>query len=117
MKSSVALLTLLASLLFGAAQAAAMHRSHHHHWRAHHSHHHGPGWRFAPERHVVEGRRPPGSRVFLINGSWFTATSDACSNWKNGDRIRLLAGEWHGACTTAVFYNARRHMTCEMFCR
>ena len=69
-----------------------------------------------PERHVVEGVRPPWSNRFLINGRYFAATSPACANWLPGDRIKLLAGDWHGYCEVAVFRNLRRHSTCTMQC-
>jgi hypothetical protein len=69
-----------------------------------------------PERHVVEGVRPPWSNRFLINGRYFAATSPACANWLPGDRIALLAGDWHGYCDYAVFRNLRRGGTCTMLC-
>jgi hypothetical protein len=69
-----------------------------------------------PERHVLEGVRPPGSNIFLINGRHFAATSPACANWLPGDRIKLLAGDWHGYCEVAVFRNLRRGGTCTMLC-
>jgi len=31
--------------------------------------------------------------------------------------IRLIAGDWHGRCVDAVFYNYYRRNTCEMWCR
>jgi hypothetical protein len=69
-----------------------------------------------PERHVVEGVRPPYSGNYLINGRWFTAASPACTRWVAGERIRLVAGDWHGACISAVIYNVSRRMTCELSC-
>jgi hypothetical protein len=69
-----------------------------------------------PERHVVEGVRPPWSNRFLINGRYFAATSPACASWLPGDRITLLAGDWHGYCEYAVFRNLRRGGTCTMAC-
>jgi hypothetical protein len=69
-----------------------------------------------PEHHVVEGVRPPWSNRFLINGRYFAATSPACANWLPGDRIKLLAGDWHGYCEVAVFRNLRRGGTCTMLC-
>ncbi|HEY7301469.1 MAG TPA: hypothetical protein VH684_26565 [Xanthobacteraceae bacterium] len=69
-----------------------------------------------PERHVVEGVRPPWSNRFLINGRYFAATSPACASWLPGDRIKLLAGDWHGYCEVAVFRNLRRGGTCTMLC-
>jgi hypothetical protein len=68
-----------------------------------------------PERHVIEGVRPPGSGVFLINGRYFA--SSACPRWVAGDRITLLAGDWNGYCETATFRNLRRGGTCTMWCR
>jgi len=70
-----------------------------------------------PEQHVVEGVRPPYSGNYLINGTWFTANTAACARWVAGERIRLLAGDWNGACASAVFYNVPRRMACEMACR
>lgn len=88
---------------------------HHHVVRHHH-------WvrllpRLPPERHVVEAGRPPGSGVFQINNTRFAAASASCARWVAGEQVKLLAGEWHGACTTAVFYNFRRHQTCQMACQ
>jgi hypothetical protein len=70
-----------------------------------------------PERHVVEKVMPPYSGNYLINATWFTARTPACARWVSGERIRLVAGDWHGACTTAVFHNISRRMTCELSCR
>ena len=59
-----------------------------------------------PERHVLEKRpRPDGS--YLMNGHWFQATTPG-RQWAAGERIRLVAGEWHGSCSDAVFYNVWR---------
>jgi hypothetical protein len=69
-----------------------------------------------PERHVVEKVMPPYSGIYLINGTWFTAATPACTRWVAGERIRLVAGDWHGACASAVFYNVSRRMTCELSC-
>jgi hypothetical protein len=69
-----------------------------------------------PERHVVERVMPPYSGNYLINATRFTARTPACARWVSGERIRLVAGDWHGACTTAVFYNVPRRMTCELSC-
>jgi len=69
-----------------------------------------------PERHVVEGVRPPYSGVYLINGTWFTARTSACTRWVAGERIRLVAGDWHRGCSAAVIYNVSRRMTCELSC-
>jgi hypothetical protein len=71
-------------------------------------------WR---EHHIIEvAINPPGSREFVINGAHFAAKSDACRGWEAGDRLALLAGEWHGYCGTAVFRNLSRGRTCEMWC-
>src|SRR5215470_1791519 len=78
-----------------------------------HQHHYS---RLPPERHVIEGVHPPGSGIFLINGRYFAAASLACATWLPGDRIRLLAGDWHGYCDIAVFRNLRRGSTCTMQC-
>ena len=74
-------------------------------------------YRLPPERHVIEGVRPPGSPVFLINGRYFTAASPSCMRWLPNERITLLAGDWHGYCDTAVFRNLSRGGTCTMWCR
>jgi hypothetical protein len=70
-----------------------------------------------PERHVVEKVQPPNSGNYLINATWFAARTPACARWVSGERIRLVAGDWHGACTSAVFHNVSRRMTCELSCR
>jgi hypothetical protein len=70
-----------------------------------------------PERHVVEVVQPPWSGNFIINGARFTGKSPACFNWAAGERIKLIAGDWHARCTEAVFYNFYRRSTCEMWCR
>ena len=72
--------------------------------------------RLPPERHVIELVRPPYSGSFIINGAYFTATSAACSGWTAADRVTLLAGDWHGLCVDAVFYNVARHRACQMWC-
>ena len=54
--------------------------------------------------------------TLLGNGAHFTAASAACSGWNAGDRITLLAGDWHGRCVGAVFYNVARHRACPMWC-
>ena len=69
-----------------------------------------------PERHVVEAARPPYSGNYQINGRMFFAQSPACSRWIPGDRIRLLRGDWNGACGEAVFYNVNRGAICRMAC-
>ena len=70
-----------------------------------------------PERHVVEKVMPPYSGKYLINATWFTAMTHACSRWISGDRIRLVAGDWHGAGVSSVFRNMTRGMTCELASR
>jgi hypothetical protein len=69
-----------------------------------------------PERHVVEKVQPPWSGRFIINGTRFTAKTPACAGWAAGERITLIAGDWHGRCVDAVFYNHYRHSTCQMWC-
>src|SRR5436190_18800964 len=66
-------------------------------------------------RHVVEVVQPPWSGSFIINGAHFTGFSPACFSWAAGERITLIAGDWNGYCSTAVFYNFRRHSTCQMW--
>jgi hypothetical protein len=69
-----------------------------------------------PERHVVEKVMPPYSGNYLINGTWFTATTPACTRWVAGERIKLIAGDWHRGCSAAVIHNLSRRMTCELSC-
>lgn len=69
-----------------------------------------------PERHVVESVRPPYSGNYQINRRMFFAQSGRCARWIPGDRIRLLRGDWNGACREAVFYNVHRGATCRMSC-
>jgi hypothetical protein len=70
----------------------------------------------APERHVIEVVKPPYSGSFIINGTNFAARSPACLSWAAGDRVTLEAGDWHGYCIGAVFYNVTRHQACPMWC-
>ena len=77
------------------------------HYRAYHS---------APERHVVEVVQPPYSGNFIINGARFVGLTPACLRWVAGDRIRLVAGDWHARCVDAVFYNYTRRSTCQTSC-
>ena len=70
-----------------------------------------------PERHVIELARPPYSGNFIINATRFTAKTPACARWVAGERIKLLAGDWHGFCGSAVFYNVPRREVCELACR
>jgi hypothetical protein len=81
---------------------------------AHHHHHYSLV--LPRERHVIEVVLGAYGPSFIINGSNFTAKSAACNGWTAGDRIRLLAGSWHGACVDAAFHNVTRHRTCEMRC-
>jgi hypothetical protein len=69
-----------------------------------------------PERHVVEKVMPPYSGNYLINGTWMRAMTPACTRWVAGERIRLVAGDWHRSCSAAVIYNVSRRMTCELAC-
>jgi hypothetical protein len=69
-----------------------------------------------PERHVIELVRPPYSGAFIINNAHFTAKSPACLGWVANERVTLLAGDWHGRCLDALFYNVSRRQTCEMWC-
>lgn len=78
--------------------------------------HHRHVWRLPPDRHVIEKVVPPGGSAFLINGRYFTAKAGYCPRWVPGDRIRLVAGDWRGACTDALFYNLRRGSRCAMWC-
>jgi len=75
-----------------------------------------PGFYLPPERHVIELVVPPYSGNFVINGARFSGRTPACLRWAAGERIRLVAGDWHGACVDAVFYNYRWRNTCEMWC-
>jgi hypothetical protein len=81
-----------------------------------HHHHHGYSLALPRERHVIEVVRHAYGPKFIINGTNFTAKTPACLGWTAGDRIRLLAGSWHGACVDAAFYNVTRHRHCEMWC-
>jgi hypothetical protein len=69
-----------------------------------------------PERHAIELVRPPYSGNFIINRAHFTAETTACLGWTAGDQIVLRAGDWHGYCAEAVFYNVSRHSSCAMWC-
>jgi len=69
-----------------------------------------------PDRHVVEVVQPPYSGNFIINATRFVGKTPACLRWVAGDRIRLIAGDWHGECVEAVFYNYARHSTCVASC-
>jgi len=69
-----------------------------------------------PERHFIEVVQPPYSGNFIINRAHFTAETAACMGWTAGDQIVLRAGDWHGYCVDAVFYNVSRHSSCAMWC-
>jgi hypothetical protein len=83
--------------------------------RARHHHHYYRGY-LPPERHVIEVVGGARGYAFIINGAHFRAKTTACGGWLAGDRIKLLAGSWHAACVDAVFYNATRRRSCEMWC-
>jgi len=70
----------------------------------------------APERHVIELVQSRFGGDFVINGTQFLAKSPACRSWAAGEEIRLLAGDWHGRCDFAIFYNVPRRMTCALSC-
>ncbi len=72
--------------------------------------------RLGAARHVIEVVKPPYSGSFIINGTNFAAASPACLAWTAGDRVALLAGDWHGYCAGATFYNVTRHQACPMWC-
>ena len=69
-----------------------------------------------PERHVIEKVQPPYSGNFLINGTRFVGRTRTCQRWIAGERIRLVSGDWHGRCVSAVFYNYVRKNTCRASC-
>jgi len=79
--------------------------------------HYRHGWYLPRERHVIEVVQPPYSGIFIINGIRFTGMTPACFGWAAGEPIGLVAGDWHGHCLTAVFYNFWRRNTCQMWCR
>jgi hypothetical protein len=106
------LVFILAPLAIAGAQAADL-EYRHHTWVHRHWHRHIV---LPPERHVIEVVRGAHGPSFVINGANFTAKGAACRGWVAGDRIKLLAGSWHGACVDAAFYNLSRHRTCEMWC-
>jgi hypothetical protein len=85
----------------GAARVAAEH------------HRHGG---LPSERHLIESVRPPYIGSYIINGALLTAKSGVCTGWAAGDRATLLAGDWQGRCVDAVFRNAARHRSCQMWC-
>jgi hypothetical protein len=56
------------------------------------------------------------STRFIINGIPFTGKTACSLGWVAGQQVRLRAGDWHGACAKAVFYNVSRHQSCAMWC-
>jgi hypothetical protein len=116
-RSNFGKLLLLGALVFPLLVPAAAAMADGMRTRARVVHHRHVGYRLPPERHVLEGVRPPGSNLFLINGRYFTAASPSCARWLPNDRIKLVAGDWNGYCETAVFRNLRRGGTCTMYCR
>jgi hypothetical protein len=106
MAAAFALALLMCHGAFADGTTYRRHRHYYHRW------HYLP-----PDRHVIEVVQPPYSGVFIINGIRFTGMTPACLRWAAGERIKLLAGDWHGHCVTAVFYNFRRHSTCQTWCR
>jgi hypothetical protein len=75
-----------------------------------------PRYSLPPERHVIEVVQPPWSGNFIINGHRFSGKTPACLSWAAGEQITLVAGDWHGRCVDAVFYNYPRRSTCEVSC-
>jgi hypothetical protein len=70
-----------------------------------------------PERHVVETVNFSSFGLrFFINGHYFRASPWDCPGWIAGDRVALLAGDWHGYCVTAVFRDRTRNRTCRVSC-
>jgi hypothetical protein len=100
------LLGLLVAVPAIADEAPAPRHRPHYHWY----------YRLPAERHVIEVVSPPWSGRFIINGTGFTGKAPACFGWAAGERITLVAGDWHGECVEAVFYNYARHNTCQMWC-
>jgi hypothetical protein len=70
-----------------------------------------------PDRHVLEKVNFSSFGLrFLINGHYFRASPSDCPGWVAGDRVALLAGEWHGYCSTAVFHDLTRNRSCRVSC-
>jgi hypothetical protein len=70
-----------------------------------------------PERHVIEKVNFSSFGLrFLINGHYFRASPSDCPGWVAGDRVALLAGDWHGYCVTAVFHDLTRARSCRVSC-
>jgi hypothetical protein len=72
-------------------------------------------WRAVPQ-HVVEVAIRPLGHQYIINGRYWTGTSNACFGWGPKQRVRMISGEWHGNCATAVIRNVTLGRTCEMIC-
>jgi hypothetical protein len=75
-----------------------------------------PWYVLLPERHVIEVVRPPWSGNFIINGRPFTGMTASCLRWAAGEPILLRAGDWHGRCIEATFYNLLRRNSCTAWC-
>jgi hypothetical protein len=75
-----------------------------------------PWYVLPPERHVIEVVQPPWSGNFIINGRRFTGRTPSCLRWAAGEPIRLRAGDWHGRCIEATFYNLLRRNSCTAWC-
>lgn len=116
MKNALSCVALVLGLALTAWPSQAD-KSEHRRTRVHRHHYHGYSLHLPRERHVIEVVRGAYGPNFIINGRSFSAKSPAaCIGWTAGDRIRLLAGSWNGACVDAAFYNMTRHRTCEMWC-
>ena len=66
--------------------------------------------------HVVEVSIHPPGRTYIINGRYWTGTSEACFGWGPRQRVEMLSGNWDGYCSTAVIRNITLARTCEMTC-
>ena len=106
---------LIACLASASASAADLGISSSRHHRVAH-HRSVEGTSLPGEHHVIEVAAPPYSGAFIINGTSFRAQSGACLPWTAGEPVNLLAGDWHGRCDTAIFYNLARHRSCRMWC-
>ncbi len=73
-------------------------------------------YRLPPERHVIEVVRRAYGSEFIINGARF-ADKNACAiGWVAGQHVQLIAGDWHGRCSEAVFYNMSVRQKCALVC-
>ena len=104
--SCVVLLTVSLTIL--AADASADESAVRHATRVRH-------WHPAYE-HVVEVSIQPPGRTYIINGRYWTGTSDACFGWGPRQRVQMISGNWDGYCWTAVIRNVTLDRTCEMTC-